>query len=543
MSKLLFRVGLYAACACVVSWPLLPHIATHLPLGTETSATVPLFNLWTLLWNSDRLRHGYTGYWNAPIFYPTPGALALSEPQPLTGLFFTAIAFLTRNPALAYNLVLLTFLTLNGMASYTLFAQLGLEAVPALLSGIPAVSLPFVLNELGVLQLTAIFPIFMALAALVAFARQGDLRSAIGLGLWAAATFLICEYYGLFLTLFVGVAAIIFVRGAHLAWMPTRHLLAGLAAAALPLLLILPAQQSFTSHYTRSTATIKLNSAQPDDYLRVSRDSSWQSFTPWIETGGGGERLYPGAILLRLGLIGAIEAWRRGQRRWMMFCVLGAGLAFILSLGLNLQVANFRPYDLLRNDYPGFRQLRSPFRFAVFAQILLAGLAGFGVAWWWRRPHRIGRGLAIGLVALSVLETSAIPARLSAFPFERLNEPWIMWLASQPPGPVAMAPFPASGQSRAYEPTTVAMLQAFEYGHPLVNGYSGFFPSSYLALRYAMQKFPDDESVGLLIKSGAVYLVIERDWLTPERSARLASYPVQLLFADAQVQVYRLAGQ
>lgn len=120
---------------------------------------------------------------------------------------------------------------------------------------------------------------------------------------------------------------------------------------------------------------------------------------------------------------------------------------------------------------------------------------------------------------------------------------WIRWLASQPPKPLAMTPFPASGQSRAYEPTTVAMLQAFGHGHPLVNGYSGFFPSSYLASRYAMQKFPDDESVGLLIKSGAVYLVIERDWLTPARSARLASYPVQLLLADAQVQVYHLAGQ
>jgi len=29
---------------------------------------VPRLNLWTLWWNSERLLHGYRGYWQAPIF-------------------------------------------------------------------------------------------------------------------------------------------------------------------------------------------------------------------------------------------------------------------------------------------------------------------------------------------------------------------------------------------------------------------------------------------------------------------------------------------
>ena len=67
----------------------------RLPLGTEPVATVPRFNLWTLSWTADRLTHGFAGWWDAPIFWPQRGAFAFSEPQPLTGLAFSAVRPLT----------------------------------------------------------------------------------------------------------------------------------------------------------------------------------------------------------------------------------------------------------------------------------------------------------------------------------------------------------------------------------------------------------------------------------------------------------------
>src|SRR5258708_1206453 len=64
-------VGLmYAGLALWSTWPLLRNPATTLPLGPSQVATVPLFNLWTIWWNADRLRHGLKEYWEAPIFYP-----------------------------------------------------------------------------------------------------------------------------------------------------------------------------------------------------------------------------------------------------------------------------------------------------------------------------------------------------------------------------------------------------------------------------------------------------------------------------------------
>ena len=57
-------------------------------MGSETRATLPLFNLWTLSWNGERIPHLWFGYWDTPIFYPHAGAFGLSDPQPLTELLF-----------------------------------------------------------------------------------------------------------------------------------------------------------------------------------------------------------------------------------------------------------------------------------------------------------------------------------------------------------------------------------------------------------------------------------------------------------------------
>ena len=72
--------------AVAATWPLLPSIARALPLGTEHEATVPLFNLWTLWWDADRVPHGFLGLWNAPIFHPLEGTFTFSAPMLLQGV-------------------------------------------------------------------------------------------------------------------------------------------------------------------------------------------------------------------------------------------------------------------------------------------------------------------------------------------------------------------------------------------------------------------------------------------------------------------------
>src|SRR5215207_9025081 len=93
--------------AIAVTWPLALHLTTAVPLGTEREATVPLFNLWTLWWTADRAAHAFAGYWDAPIFQPTPGAFTFSEPQTLTDLLVAPLWGLGVPPALVYNVALL----------------------------------------------------------------------------------------------------------------------------------------------------------------------------------------------------------------------------------------------------------------------------------------------------------------------------------------------------------------------------------------------------------------------------------------------------
>lgn len=530
----------YWLCAGLLTWPLLRHLATHLPLGTESAATVPLFNLWTLRWNALQLRTGYPDYWDAPIFYPAQGALALSEPQPLTGILFALLDGLTQNQVLAYNLLLLLILAANALAAAAWLRRLGLERGPALLGGLLALSLPFVSNELGVIQLTVLFPLFLSLAALAALVRRADWGSAMALGGWTAATFLTCSYYGLFLTLFLPLGVILWGRRQFLTRQTAGRIALSVLFTAVLLLPVIPAQYRLTRTYHHATATITQNSAQPIDYLRLGSRAWGRDVLPWLQTGGGsGQRLYPGTGLLGLAGLGLWVAWRSGRRRWALFLILGAGVAAVFSLGLNLTIGGWQPYAWLRAVYPGWGQLRSPFRLGLWVQVCLLGLAGFGLGFVWRRRAPWGRLLTFGLVGLSIAELLAWPTRLSSAPV--YQSAWVDWLARQPAGAVAMVPFPSNGRVVAYLPTVTAMLQGLTHKHPLANGYSGFFPLAYDRLRAVMQTFPDASSLASLRQTGVTYVVVDRDWLLthlPAVALQL-SEPMQLVFGDRAVFVYR----
>ncbi|MGZ0169106.1 MAG: hypothetical protein ACKVHE_06100 [Planctomycetales bacterium] len=53
---------LFLLLALASTWPLVTQICTAIPQGRERVATVPLFNLWTVLWNADRVADGLANY-------------------------------------------------------------------------------------------------------------------------------------------------------------------------------------------------------------------------------------------------------------------------------------------------------------------------------------------------------------------------------------------------------------------------------------------------------------------------------------------------
>ena len=176
---------IYFLWALCLTYPLVQHPFSHIPLGDEKVATVPFFNLWTLQWNIDQLMQGYPRYWDAPIFAPLNGTFAFSEPQPLSALLAAPFWIGFQSPAFGYNIVVILFLILNGWFAHWLLKSWGISSLPAFLAGLIMMALPFVAQEMGVLQLIALFGFLWSLLFLSRFLlnRRGVLNRQTGVGL------------------------------------------------------------------------------------------------------------------------------------------------------------------------------------------------------------------------------------------------------------------------------------------------------------------------------------------------------------------------
>lgn len=552
----------YCALSLLLTYPLIFQVTTDLPLGTEPAATVPLFNLWTLLWNADRLTTLYQGYWHAPIFFPTPGAFALSEPQPLTGLFFAPLYHATTNAIFAYNFVFLLHLALNGVGAYCLARTTRVSQFASFLTGVLAQALPFVTNEWGVLQLTAVYPIFFTLTAFMKWSRDPTPINALLLTIWFTSVFWTSVYYGLFLVLFIGLYGTLSFTHIIMDIVKTKKkpsfqqqklgfaclknfAVSGLLVLGISALLLFPmiaGQLRYTAEYSRSESTIQSNSAQLIDYLRLGSRVGG-THLPWVaQDGGSGQRLYSGTGVLILGITGAIIGIWRGNRRWVQYALLSIGVAFLLSLGFNWTIGEVQPYQWVREYVPGYRQLRSPFRLALFIQIFLLSLSAFALDALVKARRLQGSPLqwsiATLIVGIAIVEVLAFPARLYPVPPTTFEAVWIAWFRSQPPGAAVYVPFVEGSRASNYEATTIAMIQALSHRHPLANGYSGFFPERHDTLKSQMQDFPSSDAITMLQTMGIRYVIVDREW---EFLTSLARWDMlQEQYHDSEVVIYTL---
>lgn len=532
------------AAALVVTWPLALHFASAIPLGTETAATVPLFDVWTLWWSATRFGHGYADLWNAPIFHPTAGTFAFSEPLLLPGILAAPLFWAHAPPALAHNFVLIAVLTAGGLFAARLARGLGVARLPALLAGVLMVTLPIFAKLQGELPLLIVAGTLIALDGLVRFGRDGRTRHAITAGAGLVVQMLSGQQVALFATLFVVAAGLVamgerrFARGALVR-------LGGVAVATAIIVAWIAATPLAIHHemgFTRDPTLVQSLSARFGDFF-TRPAGAIVPFPPREDatqfTGG----LFPGLILLALGAL----AFARGETsRWRWYG-LGVWLAGgLLALGLNLSILGWHPFATLRALVPGFAEVRSAFRSALFAQVALVMLAGLGLGSLARRLRGHPRApivvAAIGLLA--ALENLSLPARLLPVP-RSARAPWTAFLASQPPGTViAHVPFPADSGVEQLAPEAWRMFAQIDHEQPLVNGYSSNFPAVYREFMFAMgAQFPQHALACALRRIfGADLLVVDQDWLTAHREpfAELSPPLLEPVYADDAVAIFRM---
>ncbi|NLF67432.1 MAG: hypothetical protein GX575_00105 [Candidatus Anammoximicrobium sp.] len=542
------ELAAYLLLAIVATWPLARFAASALPLGTEPAATVPLLNVWTVWWNADRAAQLYRGYWDAPIFAPTPGTFAFSEPMPTTVVAAPLVWFGGRR-VLAYNGFLLAALALNGWSAFHLLRRLRFRWLACALGGGLVEMLPLVHAELGVLQMVPLCGIVWTIHALYAFGRRPGWRPALGLAAAFAVTYFSCAYYGLFLSL-VLLASGGWLLGRRLRRSRTWSLL--LASAGVALLLVAPV----VAAQLRIIRTHDLRRGK-EWVMRLAADPKDYAVTPWpqrLEPECLGAlrpqryfRLGPGWLKIGLAVLGlAAGLWRPRYRVWAAFCATMLAVAFLLSLGPRLAVGGWSPYEVWMDWYPGLAQARNVYRFAVFVQLAVALLAALGLqAVLTCVRRRAGSGVrwatAAGVGLLAAAEVLPPPQSLFPVPPVEAQQRWIGWLQSHTPvdSLIACFPFPQGTGVRDYEDTAMWMYWGTYHRRRLVNGYSGFFPASFLETKAALRGFPDAAGLQRLQNLGVGYCVrrraeLPRDGALPQR--------FELLFRDdtAQVDVYRI---
>ena len=466
-----------------------------LPMGDSQFATVPLFNVWTIWWNAESALHGWEHYWNAPIFFPQPGAFAFSEPQPITVLL-APLLWTTQSPALTYNVYLWTSLSLNGIFAFRFLRQAEFNFWPALFGAGVIILLPLLHEQRDVIQLIPMWGFLWTWSCLLKLGRNPQLVVAMETALALLVAFLTCIHHSLFFVLLSGVT--IWFVPANWFRRPDRQrtwwgpavcaaVLFGLFAAPIALKIHAVGKEN---RFQRGKKTITNLSAKPIDYLVPAGNSVLGKSQIAALHRRAGFHLSIGWVRCGMAfvgiLFGLISPFRR---RWTVFLLANLVVAITLSHGANLHIGEWQPWWTLTEYVPGFKQVRSAFRFAYFAQLAAGLLTALSLQGLWEFGERFSNRLAAGLVLIAgtaaVFECTPEPPTISGVSRKTVNSPWIQFLRENRRHDHGVICLPmAKGQGVGdFEITARWMYFGMLHRAPLVNGYSGFFPKGFTQFR------------------------------------------------------------
>jgi hypothetical protein len=179
-----------------------------------------------------------------------------------------------------------------------------------------------------------------------------------------------------------------------------------------------------------------------------------------------------------------------------------------------------------------YRGLRAVARLGIYVLLFLGILGGYGfsaLSYGWDRRRRLALA-AVLLVALTAEYRVSLPL---SDEYPNTVPPVYRLLGRQPRGVVAEFPMPRLTALPGLDPQYL-YFSIFHW-FPMVNGYSGAYPRSYLMRLNHMRDFPDRRSFEQLSYDKVRYIVLH-DWPGRNDARRaLSDSPYVLLgeFADA----------
>jgi hypothetical protein len=488
-------LSLFLLLSIAWTWPLATRLSTRL----AHDAGDPVLNAWILWWNTQALPFT-TRWWNPEIFYPAPGALALSEHLFGLAIFSAPMHAVGLNPAAAYNVTLILTCWLSGFFAFLLGRHLTGSTFGGIVCGVAFAVAPYRAGQLAHLQVLAAQWMPLTLFAMHRYVDDGR---RVWLAVFAAAWLLQALSNGYYLLFFPVLIA------AWLLWFGSLRqktiLLATFAASSL---LLLPTLLKYRGVHEmfglrRDLGEMLMFSARPSSFLQIPELLAFWPATRALTPEG---HLFPGVTVVGLVVLGAALVVQRRQlaetmrrRPAGLFYALAAILFWWLSFGPARAGDGFadvlmRPYSLL-TWLPGFEGLRVPARFGMLAALCLAVAASIAAA----RLRALGKSLPTRAIVSALIIAGVLADG---------------WLA-----PMPLVPLPSRFRMPALENAVVlelpfddptvsaaAMYRSISHGRPLINGYSGHFPPHHALLARALRR--GDPSALRLLAAGRPLVVL-----------------------------------
>jgi hypothetical protein len=212
-----------------------------------------------------------------------------------------------------------------------------------------------------------------------------------------------------------------------------------------------------------------------------------------------------------------------------------------LAFGIVGVMLSFGPelpgYAWLYRVFTPLQAIRAVSRFGYLGIVATAVLCAYGVAtvrrWTAGRGWRTGASVAI--LALLALEPLAAPVYYS----EYTGIPRIYnRLALERDAVVIELPLPMRRGAFFNAPF---MLNSTAHWKPMVNGYSGFVPDSYVEHYNQLHEFPASETIAALQRLGVTHAFVHRDALgAPKRADLERTDGLQRLAEEGDIALYRV---
>ncbi len=456
-------------------------MAANLTTRVVSDLGDPLLNIWILWWNAQALPFT-PAWWNPPMMWPMPGAMALSEHLAGLSLVATPLQLAGMGAIGAYNVCLILTYALSAFFAYLLILRLTGSRLAAFCGGLAFGFSPYRASQLSHIQVLSSQWMPLALLGLHAFVETSRRRWLVLFGAAWLLQALSNNYFLLFFPVLIGLWLLWFVDWRRAprqgAWIVSAWF-----AASLPLLPVLLKYQAVHAalDLKRTVPEIREFSATASSFLHAA---PMLRFWPEGPAANYELFLFPGLAVIVFAAIGIAIALQvrlkpdLQARMPIVFYALAALVMAALTLGPggsgHEPAALTRPFSWLL-VLPGYDGIRVSARFWMCGTLCLAVAAGLGIA---RLSAIAGRWRPV-LAALAI----------GALAMDGLTEPVTIY---SPPG---KAMLPQLGSAALIElpidnqyVSVAAMYRSMFHRLPLANGYSGHFPPHYNILTLSLAR-------------------------------------------------------